>query len=336
MKLFNAITKASLVSGFVIVGVNNAKSQDFHLSMYDAAPLFLNPAMTGVFEGDWRIHLHHRTQWKAVNFKPYTSYLASFDMPYNKWGFGIQLQNFRAGWGNYNAFQGLLSAAYTLSVDAQKSHNISFGLQAGFVNKSLEAGLHTFNNQYVTTNGGGFDSELNSNENFARQSVFVPEVNFGTMYYYAKQQSRLNPFVGFSMFNLLQPKETFFGGDNKLPLRTYINVGTRINITDLFFLIPKALIMHQKPGQEINFGLDGGYYLKHSETYLLAGTLFRNKDAFMLYLGARKASYIAKIGYDINFSTLRPASSGRGAFEISFTYMKQKAKPREGKICPRL
>ena len=62
-----------------------AKSQDAHLSMYDAAPMFLNSGLTGVFSGDWRLHAQYRTQWKSVNFKPYTSALLSFDMPLGKW-----------------------------------------------------------------------------------------------------------------------------------------------------------------------------------------------------------------------------------------------------------
>jgi hypothetical protein len=89
------------------------RSQDAHLSMYDAAPLFLNPALTGVFEGNWRLHAQYRTQWKSVNYKPYNSALISLDLPKGKWGFGGQLMNFRAGIGNYNVVQGAASVAYT-------------------------------------------------------------------------------------------------------------------------------------------------------------------------------------------------------------------------------
>ena len=46
-----------------LFGINSSNAQDPHLSLYDAAPLFLNPAMTGVFEGDWRLHGQYRTQW---------------------------------------------------------------------------------------------------------------------------------------------------------------------------------------------------------------------------------------------------------------------------------
>jgi type IX secretion system PorP/SprF family membrane protein len=153
-------------------------AQDFHLSIYDAAPLYLNPAMTGVVEGSWRVHGQYRTQWKEVNFKPYMTGLISFDMPYKKWGFGGQIVNYRAGIGNYNALQGVVSAAYTLSIDRNKFHNISFGLQGGITQKSVEHQLLTFNNQYTTNGGGTFDNSINNGEGFGGQSFVIRRIEF--------------------------------------------------------------------------------------------------------------------------------------------------------------
>jgi len=311
-------------------------AQDFHLSIYDAAPLYLNPAMTGVVEGAWRVHGQYRTQWKEVNFKPYMTGLISFDMPYKKWGFGGQIVNYRAGIGNYNALQGVASAAYTLSIDRNKFHNISFGLQGGITQKSVEHQLLTFNNQYTTNGGGTFDNSINNGEGFGGQSFVIPELNFGALYYFSKQQSKLNPFIGVSAFNILQPKETFLADDNLLPLRIYGHGGVRINITETFYVIPKALYMQQKNFSELTLAGDVGWYLKAAETFLLGGLVYRNKDAAVVYIGAKKINYIAKLSYDINFSSLSNASSGKGGFEISFTYMHQNASPQNVKICPRL
>lgn len=320
---------------FCLTGMRSF-AQDFHLSMYDAAPLYLNPAMTGVVEGYWRIHGHYRTQWKAVNFKPYTTGLLSFDMPYKKWGFGAQVVNYRAGIGNYNALQFVASCGYTISLDRKKNHNLSFGLQGGLTQKSVEHQLHTFDNQYTTVNGGSFDNTLSNGENFNGQKFIVPELNFGMLYYFSKQQSKLNPFIGVSAFNILQPNETFFADDNTLPLRIYGHTGIRINLTETFYIIPKALYMRQQQFSELTFAGDVGLYLKAAETFLLGGLIYRNKDAAVIYIGARKTNYIAKLSYDINFSSLSDASTGRGGFELSFTYMHQNAQSQNVKICPRL
>jgi type IX secretion system PorP/SprF family membrane protein len=289
-----------------------------------------------VVDGIWRIHVQSRTQWKAVNFKPYNTSLISFDLPKGKWGFGAQIANERAGIGNYNVLQGLVSAAYTVPVSRNKAHVLSFGVQAGVTQKSVEYQLYTFNNQYITSNGGGFDNTLATNESFSSNKVILPVVNAGVMYYYARQQSKLNPFIGLSSFNLLTPKETFFGANNKLPMRHYLHAGVRVNITELFYLVPKVLIMQQGKANEQTFACDAGLFLKNSETYLLAGLIYRTKDASILSLGARKKNYIAKISYDFNTSTLTPTSNGRGGFEVSFTYIKTKDETREKKICPRL
>ena len=246
-----------------------AKSQDAHLSMYDAAPMFLNSGLTGVFSGDWRLHAQYRTQWKSVNFKPYTSALLSFDMPIGKWGIGLQVNNFRAGYGNFNVLQGLVSAAYNMPLDRRRINNISFGIQAGAMQKSLEYQLLSFNNQYTINNGGEFDNSISSVETFGAQKMIVPVVNASVLYYFSKQQSKLNPFIGLSIFNLLKPKESFFNQDNRLPIRYYLHVGSRVNITELFYLLPKVLIMQQRNFSEQTYSVEAGYFLKGSETYLL-------------------------------------------------------------------
>ena len=88
--------------------------------------------------------------------------------------------------------------------------------------------------------------------------------------------------------------------------------------------------------QELTLATEAGFYLKPSELYLLGGITYRNKDAFALSLGVKKSNYIAKIAYDINSSSLTSASSGRGAFEISFTYTHNKSDRQKVKTCPRL
>src|SRR5574343_643875 len=74
-----------------ILGYLPSRSQDFHLSMYDAGPLFLNPAMTGVVDATARIHAQYRNQWSSVAYKPFTTAMISADMPHGKWGYGIQI-----------------------------------------------------------------------------------------------------------------------------------------------------------------------------------------------------------------------------------------------------
>lgn len=323
-----------IIVTFVFFG--KTKAQDFHLSLYDAAPLFLNPAMTGVIDAKFRIHAQYRNQWNSVAYKPYNTALISADMPKGKWGFGIQIIEMRAGIGNYNVFQGMLSAAYTVPLDKKKSHHLAFGVQGGATQKQVEYKLYNWDSQYSSTNGGSFNTDLPSNENFNRQSQILPQLNAGLLYFFSKQQSRLNPFLGISAFNLTQPKETFFDQSNRLPMRIYGHAGVRVNISELLYVLPKVLVMSQGTAFEQTYALDAGYYFKNDKFFLLAGFTYRASDASIVYAGFRKDNYIFKLGYDFNTSTLKTASKTRGAFEISFTYLAGKKNLKEVRNCPRL
>jgi type IX secretion system PorP/SprF family membrane protein len=323
-----------IIISVVFIGKN--KAQDFHLSLYDSGPLFLNPAMTGVIDAKFRVHAQYRNQWNSVAYKPYNTALISADMPKGKWGFGIQIIEMRAGIGNYNVFQGMLSAAYTAPLDKNKFHQLAFGLQGGFTQKQVEYKLYTFDNQYTATNGGSFDTGLPTNEKFTRQSQILPQLNAGILYFFSKQQSRLNPFIGVSGFNLTQPKETFFDQPNRLPMRIYAHGGVRVNLSELLYVIPKVLVMSQGTAFEQTYAFDAGYYFKNDKFFLLAGFTYRAKDASIVYAGFRKDNYILKFGYDFNTSSLKTASKTRGAFEISFTYLAGKKNLKEVRNCPRL
>lgn len=321
---------------FSLLAVVTFRAQDFHLSLYDAAPLFLNPAMTGLVEGKMRAHAHYRNQWNAVAYKPFTTALASFDMPVGKWGFGGQISNMRAGIGNYNVAQFVASAAYYIPLDKDKFHNISLGIQAGLNQKKVEYQIFSYDNQWTTASGGSFNRDLPNNESFKGQIIFQEQVNFGFLYYYARQQSRINPFLGFSAFNLTQPKEAFTNSGNRLPMRFYAHAGSRVNISELLYVVPKVLVYQQKNIVQQTFALDAGYYFKSEKFYALAGFIFRASDAGIANIGVRKDNYIIKIAYDFNISTLRTTSKTRGAYEISITWMGKKTPTPEIRNCPRL
>jgi type IX secretion system PorP/SprF family membrane protein len=319
-----------------IVFLQVMRSQDFHLSMYDAGPLFLNPALTGVTDAKLRLHTQYRSQWNSVAQKPFTTGLISADMARGKWGYGIQMINMRAGVGGYNVFQTLLSAGYTLPIDKDKAHNISFGLQGGFTQKSVMPAKYTFDEQYTPVDGGSFNQSAPNGEDFNRISQILPQLNAGFMYYYSKQQSKVNPFLGVSAFNLTRPRETFFDQNNYLPLRFDIHTGVRVNLTEELYVLPKILIMKQGKAFEQTYAVDGGYYLGQGQIWLLGGYIFRAKDASIISLGCKKLDYTLKLSYDINTSSLKTASKTRGAYEISFTYLMGREKVNKVKHCPRI
>lgn len=332
--LFSLVRKELLAGLLFLPSVIVA--QDFQLSQYDAPPMFLNPAMTGMFDGHYRVHAHYRTQWAAVASKPFTTTGISFDMPVKKFGIGAQVMNFRAGAGRYNVTSALLSFGYDLVFDKDNNHHLALGLQAGMLQKSINVSSLTFGNQYNSINGGMFDASASSGENFSNSSFAMEDINAGFLYYYAKAGSRLNPFIGYSAAHLTQPAESFFGASNKLPSRSYLHGGVKINVNEKLQLLPKFLYMTQKNAKSTTATLLIHYFLKDSETYLIFGPTIRTNDAAILELGLKKGNYLARVSYDVNTSGLKTASASRGGFEISLTYTARRNKPNPLANCPRL
>jgi type IX secretion system PorP/SprF family membrane protein len=314
-------------------------AQDFQLSQYDAPPLFLNPAMTGLFNGQYRLHAHYRNQWRSISSKPFTTTGISFDMPIKKIGVGVQVMNYQSGTGNYNVFNILFSNAYDLTIDADENHHLSFGAQIGFTQKNIDVNKLTYGNQFTSKNGGDFDITLPSGEIFNNVQFSTFNVNAGLLYYYAKNNKFLNPFIGLSIFNLNQPTETFYQMNNKLSPRFYLHGGAKININEKIQLLPKFIYMKQLSAKQISASLLVHYFMKTADTYFIFGSTYRNKDAAVIEAGINKGRYIARISYDVTISSLQKVTQSRGGFELSATYIIRKVKSNTNSSnlnCPRL
>ncbi len=321
----------------ICVTAFNGQSQDFHLSQYDAAALNVNPALAGSFMGEYRVHGHFRNQWMAVATNPFTTGVIALDVNKKKWGFGGQIANFRAGTGGYNVVSVMPTIAYKLRLGEKKNHFLNFGTQIGFFQKSIKASSLTFANQYVKTNGGEFNQALSSGENIANGGFFNMDIGAGVMYSYSTYEAKLNPFIGATFYHLNNPKESFLGEENRLPIRSQIQLGARWVINEKITVTPKVYFQYQKKAEELNVGALGQYFMKDADLFLLFGFYYRDdNDALVIDLGGKFAGFTGRISYDFNISTLQSATNGRGATELSLTYIWDTPEPHPLPTCPKL
>lgn len=320
----------------VILSASEMTAQDFHLTQYDAAKIYLNPAMTGMFDGYYRIHANYRNQWNAVSRNPFQTAAIAFDMPVKRYGWGAQLMNSRAGIGNFNELSLTISGAYDLQCDKHNIHHVAFGMSVTGVQKAVDMGRLTWNNQY-SMSINGFDPSTPSGEASAgMETDYNMMINAGLLYYYAKEGSRINPFVGFSASNLNQPNESFFGNTSKLPIHYTLHTGARIGITERLVLNPRLLYMMQTNDRELTYGLLANIYMPNQDAYLIVGPTFRSKDAAIMEVGLKLGQFTYRISYDVNTSTLKPATNNRGGLEFSLIYIAKRKVPVVAPNCPRL
>ncbi|MBL4625934.1 MAG: PorP/SprF family type IX secretion system membrane protein [Flavobacteriales bacterium] len=324
-----------LFIGFVQLSVG----QDFHLSQFEASPMHLNPSMTGAFEGNHRLSLHYRNQWRSIATKPFVTMALSYDKPIKKIK-GLKLGGFilnnRAGAGNYNAMNLIVSGSYDYALKSRPHHHFVPGIQFGFINKSVNIDKLMFGSQYTPQNGGALNPNLPSDEFFTNQSVFLFDLNIGGMYYFSSDASRINPFIGGSIFHLTQPKESFYKVDNRLPRRYLVHAGMKYNLSQKIQISGYVLAMQQTNDHEFNASLFGYYYFKNSDAYVMYGNTWRSKDAILFHMGLKYREFVYRFTYDINTSALSAVSNGRGGFEMSIVYIIKNIDPKPVKGCPRL
>jgi type IX secretion system PorP/SprF family membrane protein len=296
-------------------------AQDYHLSQYDLAPLYLNPALTGRYLGDkndFRISGNYRTQWQKMKGKPYSTVAVGYDMPYQKWGFGGYIVDNIAGDGNYSTLNIFSTAAYEITQGANSDHHLTAGVQLGIMQKSINAEDLLYESQYTASNG--LDPGISSGEEFSDESLLRFDANMGVFYKYRNKNKTARPYLGFSIYHITMPDESFNGASSRVPMRFNVNGGCDLQLNDNFMLVPSVLYMMQGKATEINAGLKCYYDITDTPYNLMLGTNYRVKDAIIVQAGIRQFNSEFRISYDIVPNYLRGFGASRNGFEMGIVY----------------
>lgn len=309
-----------------------ALAQDFHLSQYDAAPHYFNPALTGIYFGekaDYRIYSDYRSQWKALGYKPYSTFYAAYDMPYKLFGLGGYIVNNRNGMtGGFNTMNVMLSGSYKISNEVNTPHNLSVGVQMGILYRAFDPSKFTFDSQYSPDSPTGFDQNLSNGENFGKTSIAKFDANMGVFYKYKQSSWNVHPWGGLAVYHVTQPNQSLTGiQKDKLPMRWVFWGGADWKVNEQIHVTPMILYMNQAKAYEFNFGALGFYNFQDTKYNVIGGLNYRLKDAFIIQAGLQYEQHIFTISYDINTSYLNNYTNSRGGIEFSLILTGVKGKP---------
>ncbi|MEL7021553.1 MAG: PorP/SprF family type IX secretion system membrane protein, partial [Bacteroidota bacterium] len=162
-----------------------ATAQDKHFTQFYAAPLTLNPALTGTFDGRYRFSTIYRDQWRKVLDNPYQTFAAGLDLRFPVSGAVRSPYDDAAGIGllfftdvvpsiEFRTTQIALSGAFHKALTTQDNQYLSLGFQFGLTQRSIGYSNLTFNDQFNGTSGYSDLSEENLPENnFAFSDIAV-------------------------------------------------------------------------------------------------------------------------------------------------------------------
>jgi type IX secretion system PorP/SprF family membrane protein len=309
-----------------LIGAHRSVAQtDPHFTQNYTFPMYINPALTGSSDGDYRVSAIYRTQWGSIS-NAYRTVGASFDARTNKnVALGINVLNQSAGDGGFNYLCSYVSFAYTgIKFGTDNNQRVVLALQGGLMNRRVNPTKFKWGEQWNPITGYSPGNPIT--ETFTSTSSTVFDFGAGALYFDASPDKRSNFFAGFSVYHLNKPKDPIIATQsadlNIIPMRYVVHGGLSFNISERTAVIPHALYMRQGTASEAMVGIYGQFNV-NEETDFMIGGYYRNKDAIAPFVGFDWKNFIVGLSYDANTSKLSSLTRNVNSFELSLSYIKR-------------
>ncbi|MFK7933877.1 MAG: PorP/SprF family type IX secretion system membrane protein [Saprospiraceae bacterium] len=332
-------------------------AQDKHFTQFYAAPLTLNPALTGTFDGRYRFSTIYRDQWRKVLDNPYQTFAAGLDLRFPVAGAVRSPYDDAAGVGllfftdvvpsvEFRTTQIALSGAFHKALNTESNQYLSVGFQFGITQRSIGYSNLTFNDQFDGTTGYT-DA---TGEDLPQNNFAFGDMSVGLNYSYAPRRG-VAFFAGVALHHVLEPQVSFYfddenpedSGDNKLFRQYSAQFTAQLPIADGITISPRAIAALQGPHLEINAGTNFRFQLgEDSPAALHLGSWVRpvttdnssfELDAVILMVGFEMNNVLLGLSYDATLNDLNASRQGQGAFEISVAYLGNYE--NEAILCPK-
>ncbi len=314
----------ALVIGILGLWVTHSlEAQDPQFSQYYAAPMNLNPGLTGINQKG-RAGINYRNQWPSIdaNFETYSFYTDyNFEDYYSS--LGLVVNTDREGIAGLRSTMVGLSYAYQL----QLTYNWTFrpAVQVAFFQRDINFDRLTFGDQF---DANGQVVLPSTGEVFTGDNKNFVDVSFGGIWF----NERI--WGGFSIFHVTEPNQAVAGGESPLFQRISFHGGYKIP----FYTISKRA--QNRPNRErsitpsFNYRTQGEFEQLDLGAFvtlepLILGLWYRglpinslegiaNNESIILMTGFAMKN--VSIGYSFDFPISDLGINSGGAHEISLIY----------------
>ena len=319
-----------------------AYSQDPQFSQFYGSPLTLNPALTGAFDGTFRVGVIYRDQWRKVLENPYQNYSAAVDLRFgidqrrgkarDYAAVGLMFFADKVGGLDFSTNQITLSGAFHKSLSPRNSQFISLGLQGAISQRNLNYEDLYFSDQF---DGVGSYSDLTGEDLPANNFAFA-DFAVGLNYTLAPK-AKTGLFIGLAMHHFLSPPISFYDPEedqtpeNKLFPKYSAQFNLQVPLGEKIQFLPRAILGLQGPHLVATAGASFRFQLSNSGGLALhLGSWLRpvrdedeafRLDAVVGMVGMEYSNVLFGVSYDAHLTDLANTRQGQGALEISIAYL---------------
>lgn len=353
MKVWTALSLG--LTATLCVLADCARAQDPVFSQHTASPVYANPALAGLYEGELRLIANYRDQWGSVfGSDPIRTFAASAELRYNTGGkdyvavsaTALQDQGGVSAFRTTRAGVGLAVQKYLDGGRGRNATYLGFGARVGFGQQAFDPSKlwysSNFDSTTVTVNPGqGADGLA---PGFVGQTRVYLDITGGLNLSVVRRDYSF--VAGISAHHINSPEISFvFDDETRLDARYSAMVGGEYLIEDELRLMPSATFelqgqmqrlttgaaLYYKPDSRGDAGFRAGLYGRLTNQYeggmgmesiIVAGAVEINR----MTIG---------MSYDINVGDLGRTTDGRGAYELSLAWTRE-GKSRYDVICPKL
>jgi len=339
-----------------LLGVLATNAQDIHFSQFYASPLTLNPALTGNFNGFWRVTGIYRNQWPGLTqSRPgFSTPSVSLDFSLlrekikkGSLGVGLVFVNDQQNGKTFNVNQILGSVAYNMGFGPKSKFQLGLGFQGGVIMYKSDFAKLQFHDGFYSDPGNpsGFSYDpTQAGESLANGTKIKGQFNAGIFTKYDFYKG-MRVYLGYSINNLTQYKQDFIVNSTstyRIPLRHTVHGGFEFELKDAAVLIPGAMFQMQAKATETNFGLTAGIHVKKDVDPSKRATLFiglwnrMNKSNYTIIpkIGFEYKGFRAGFAYDAHLAQQYKDYKNIGgkmpqSFEVTLSYIGTLFVPKE-------
>jgi type IX secretion system PorP/SprF family membrane protein len=299
----------------------SASAQDVHFSQFFEAPLYRNPALAGIVNGDVRVQTVYRSQWNSVgNAYKTGSVNAEYKLPLNDdyLTLGMQVLYDKSGSIDLSTTQVFPAVNYHKSLSQDRSMFLSLGFMGGLVQRSIDRGKITT----TTTYQGGGDGE----------AALLPQYKYfdgsAGLSFNTQLGNNIdnNLVIGVAYHHLNHPKASFYNNESVIVKPKWVvSADMKMSVNESSFVTVYNDYVRQGSYTEMIsgmlYGLKIGAYSDEPDYILQAGAFMRWKDAVIPTIQLDYHPFSFSLSYDVNISQLSQTTHGRGGFELSLKYI---------------
>jgi type IX secretion system PorP/SprF family membrane protein len=302
----------------IFIGSTKTLAQDAFFTQWENMPVYLNPALTGNFDGLLRLRAQHRNQWRSLlKASSYKTNAVSAEYKFSgagtrKISAGALYIHDKAGSLDFRTGSINLTASVVQLLGSPENphHSIAMGINVGWAGRKIDF----VNAQWP----GPTPTDLNEKTSY-------PDVSAGLLWQYTTN-THFAFQLGSALLHLNSPNISFSDTSvSKLNQRFNLHGNIEIPLVRSVSMVPSFLFSSQGPAdhEQFSFGLNTRWYPKASSPNFVQLGFFARTNT--TYTGNEINTYMLTATVDIHsillgFSYDRFEDIESSAYEISVGY----------------